>query len=126
MPHRQSGCAELVVSKSVERCLSFFQTLRQLKNFQWTEECQQAFKELKKYIGSTLLFSKLRIDEKLYLYVVVSPTAISAVLIHEQDKIQRPIYYVSRVLHDAETRYTRLEKLIFALIIAVRRLRPYF
>ena len=44
----------------------------------------------------------------------------------EQNKAQKSIYYVRRTLHDTETRYVRLEKLIFALIIAVSRLRPYF
>ncbi|XP_073112241.1 uncharacterized protein [Elaeis guineensis] len=52
--------------------------------------------------------------------------AISTGLAHEQDKIQRPIYYVSRVQYDAETRYTKLRKLIFTLIIMIRRLHPYF
>ncbi|XP_073112308.1 uncharacterized protein [Elaeis guineensis] len=33
---------------------------------------------------------------------------------------------MSKVLHDAETRYSKLEKLIFALIITVRKLWPYF
>ena len=71
--------------------------------------------EIKGY-GNLIRFS--------FLFVFgVSPVAISAVLVHEQDKIQRPIYY-NRVLHDAGTRYTKLEKLIFTLIIAVRRLQP--
>ena len=52
--------------------------------------------------------------------------ALAAVLIKEEAKVQRPIYYVSRALRDAEIRYTKLEKLIYALLIAARRLRPYF
>ena len=52
--------------------------------------------------------------------------ALAAVLVKEEAKIQWPIYYISRVLRDAETRYTKLEKLTYALLIAARRLRPYF
>ena len=37
-----------------------------------------------------------------------------------------PIYYVSKSLLDAETRYSQLEKLALALIHAARKLRPYF
>ncbi len=39
---------------------------------------------------------------------------------------KKPFYYISRILRDAETRYSKLEKTIFALIISARRLRPYF
>lgn len=40
------------VSKSIERCLPFFQILKKPKDFEWTEECQKAFKELKAYLNS--------------------------------------------------------------------------
>lgn len=47
-------------------------------------------------------------------------------LVREVDKIQHPVYYVERALKDAETRYTPLEKMVFALVTTVRRLVPYF
>ncbi|KAL0405249.1 UNVERIFIED_CONTAM: hypothetical protein Slati_3838800 [Sesamum latifolium] len=37
-----------------------------------------------------------------------------------------PIYYVSKVLNDAEGRYTPIEKMALALEVTARRLRPYF
>ena len=40
--------------------------------------------------------------------------------------MQRPIYYVSKRLLDAETKYPELEKLALALMVASRELRPYF
>ncbi|XP_077237260.1 uncharacterized protein LOC143878928 [Tasmannia lanceolata] len=52
--------------------------------------------------------------------------ALAAVLVQEEYNQQKPIYYVSKVLHDAETRYQRVEKLAYALIMAARKLRPYF
>jgi hypothetical protein len=64
--------------------------------------------------------------EILYLYLAVSPSAVSSVLIREESGVQKPVYFTSRVLHEAEERYPRIEKLAFALIIATRRLRPYF
>ncbi|KAK3009265.1 hypothetical protein RJ639_013830 [Escallonia herrerae] len=53
-------------------------------------------------------------------------SAISAVLIREQDGRQFPIYYVSKVLQGAKQRYPNAEKLAFALLIAARKLRSYF
>jgi hypothetical protein len=62
----------------------------------------------------------------LYLYLAVSPTAISAALIQEDEGIQKPVYFVSKALHRAEERYPQIEKLAFALVMASRKLRPYF
>ena len=60
------------------------------------------------------------------LYLAVSEHAVSGVLVREEGRKQYPIYYVSKSLLDAETRYSHLEKLALALIIAARKLRPYF
>jgi BarA-like signal transduction histidine kinase len=43
------------VSRSTDKCLPFFRTLS--KAFQWTEECQKAFEELKVYLSSPPLLS---------------------------------------------------------------------
>ena len=40
--------------------------------------------------------------------------------------IQKPIYYVSEVLHEAKARYLETHKLIYAILIASRKLRHYF
>ena len=40
--------------------------------------------------------------------------------------IQKPVYYVSEVLHKAKARYLETHKLIYAILIASRKLRHYF
>ena len=40
--------------------------------------------------------------------------------------VQKPVYYVSEVLHEAKARYLETHKLIYALLIASRKLRHYF
>lgn len=64
--------------------------------------------------------------EVLYLYLAASDKAVSAVLIQEDDGVQKPMYYVSKMLQGAEVRYTMLEKIVLALVNAARRLRQYF
>ncbi|KAL5582899.1 hypothetical protein UlMin_015341 [Ulmus minor] len=49
-----------------------------------------------------------------------------AVLVCRDEGKQSTVYYVSKVLLNAETRYSQLEKMALALFIAARRLRPYF
>ena len=40
--------------------------------------------------------------------------------------IQKPVYYVSEVLHEAKARYLEMHKLIYAILIASRKLHHYF
>ena len=40
--------------------------------------------------------------------------------------IQKPVYYVSEVLHEAKARYLETHKLIYVILIASRKLRHYF
>ena len=51
---------------------------------------------------------------------------MSAGLVREEDGSQKPVYFTSRALRGAEERYPQMEKLAFALIIASRKLKPYF
>ncbi|GLT99508.1 hypothetical protein SLE2022_169450 [Rubroshorea leprosula] len=114
------------VARSTERCLPFFKALREPKNFQWTNECQQAFDELKRYLASAPLLSKPVEGECLYLYLGVTGEAVSSVLLREENKHQKPICYVSKVLQGAEQNYPLAEKAAFALVSTARKLRAYF
>jgi len=40
--------------------------------------------------------------------------------------VQKPVYYVSEVLHEAKARYFETHKLLYAILIASRKLRHYF
>ena len=112
------------MSRSTDKCLPFFKTLK--KAFEWTDECQQAFEELKRYLTEPPLLSPSKHGKELYLYLAVSPTAVSSALIREEEKQQLLVYYTSRALRGAEERYPPMEKLAFALVTAARKLRPYF
>ncbi|KAK0578575.1 hypothetical protein LWI29_012719 [Acer saccharum] len=114
------------ISKSSEKCLPFFNILRKNKAFEWNDDCEKALQDLKTYLRSPPLLSKPKDNEILFIYLAVSSTAVSAVLIREEESVQHPVYYVSKTLLDAETRYSRLEKLALALVMAARKLRPYF
>ena len=117
------------ISKLAERCLPFFDTLRGAttsKTISWTEECQRAFEDLKKYLYSPPILTTAVPTEPLSLYLSASDKAVGAVLIKEEKGLQKPVYYVSQVLKDTETRYSNAEKFALALIIASIKLRHYF
>ena len=96
------------------------------KKFEWTEECEKAFQQLKHYLATPPVLAKSVEGEPLFLYIAVSVTAVSGVLIQEEHSEQKPIFYVRKNLLDAETRYPMMEKLAFAVVMSARKLRPYF
>jgi hypothetical protein len=81
--------------------------------------------------------------EPLYLYIATAAEAVSMVLVVERitqegqepensgpaagvQTIQKPVYYVSKVLHEAKTRYLETHKLLYVVLVASRKLRHYF
>ncbi|KAM1172996.1 hypothetical protein ACFXTH_023135 [Malus domestica] len=89
------------------------------------DECERAFQYLKKYLTSLPLLSKPEVED-LYIYLAVSKVAVSSALIREKLRAQLPVFYTFKALLDAETRYPKIEKLILALVVAARKLIPYF
>ena len=89
------------VSKATDKCLPFFRVLR--KVFEWTDDCQRAFEDLKAYLTIAPLLSPSVLGEELYLYLAVTPHAVSSVLIREEGRVQKLVYYTSRALRGAET-----------------------
>ena len=66
------------ISKSVDRCRPFFQLLKKWKGFQWIDECQKTFKELKMYLSWAPILSRPVPKESLYMYLAMTDHAISA------------------------------------------------
>ena len=70
--------------------------------------------------------SRLEELEVLFAYIAVVSHMVSLVLIRVDNGVQRPIYFVSKSLHEAEVRYLSLEKAILAVVHATRKLLHYF
>ncbi|GJW03912.1 NYNRIN-like protein [Tanacetum coccineum] len=96
------------------------------KDFTWIREADKAFEEMKRYIEKLPTLVAPKAGENLIVYLAASKECISAVLMAERGKDQRPIYFVRRVLQGAELNYPVMEKLVLALIHAARRLKRYF
>jgi hypothetical protein len=118
------------ISRSAKRNLPFFEILKSAEVFQWGPAQQKAFEELKQYLIDLTTLTPPAPGAPLLLYVAASHYAVSAALVQEnldgQAKKQAPVYFVSEVLSPSKKNYTELEKVLYAVLMASRKLRHYF
>ena len=114
------------ISWSADWCRPFFLLINKWKGFEWIEECATTFQQLKDYLARPPIMSSPKPDEVLFAYIAVAPYAVSLVLIRVDSGVQRPVYYVSKSLHEAEVRYLSLEKAILVVVLGTHKLPHYF
>lgn len=72
------------ISKFANRCCPFYQLFKKWKGFQWTEECEKAFQDLKEYLVQASMLSASEPEEDLFMYLSLSEHAISAMMMRDQ------------------------------------------
>ena len=85
-----------------------------------------AFEILKQYLSSPPILSRPKKEEVLYANLSVTNYVISLVLVRNENGVQRTVYYVSKSLQEAKTRYLPLEKVVLAIMHTTRKLPYYF
>ncbi|RVW27116.1 hypothetical protein CK203_098956 [Vitis vinifera] len=84
------------IARFTDELRPFFLAIRKAGANGWTDNCQNAFEKLNTLTQPPILSSPIP-KEKLYMYLLLSEWAISAVLFRcPSPKEQKPIYYVSR------------------------------
>ena len=100
--------------------------LNKWKGFEWIKECVLAFQQLKEYLSQPPIMSRLEVDEVLFAYIAVTFHSVSLVLVRVDSGVHRPVYYVSKSLHEAEVHYLPLENAILVVVHVTRKLPHYF
>lgn len=114
------------INRSSDHCRPFFQLTKKNSRFEWTLECNLTLQELKAYLAKPPLFTSLDVGETLYVYLAVFDHVVSSTLIKDSSGGQTPVFYISKTLLDAKTRYFPVEKLLLALVVLSRKLWRYF
>ena len=105
-----------------------FSSLLKLKadqKFVWGEAQQKALDEIKHYLTSPPVLVPPQKHKPFKLYLSADECAIRSALIQEFEGKERVIYFVSRRLLDAETRYSPVERLCLCLYFSCTKLRHY-
>jgi transposase InsO family protein len=99
---------------------------RETVKFEWGDQEQAAFDELKKRLTSATVLAHPDSSRQYVVSTDASGFAISGVLMQDQaDGTRRPVAYFSRKLNPAEKRYATHEKELLAIVKAVEHWRCY-
>jgi hypothetical protein len=120
------GClATLIhfISRLGEKGLPLYRLSKKHKRFSWTVEAQEALDKLKVTLAHAPILTPPQDGEPLYLYVAATTQVVSAVIVVERTKeghalpVQRPVYYISKVLSETKARYPQTPKLLYAVVL---------
>jgi hypothetical protein len=120
------------INKLGEKGLPFFKLLKKADKFVWDDKAQKAFEAHKESLTTPPVMTPPVTGETLLLYISATTNVVCTVLVVEREEegqaypVQRPVYYISKVLADAKPCYSQPQKLLYALLITSRKLRHYF
>jgi len=115
-----------------EKALPLYRLLKKAERFSWTPEDKEALDNLKKTLTSAPVLVPTRPAEPLLLYIASTTQVVSAAVVVERLEeghalpVQRPVYFISEVLSESKALCPQIQKLIYAVILARRKLQQYF
>ena len=112
------------LSASGDKGYPYFHCLKKNNRFVWTKECEQAFTKLKEYLASPPVLGKPIPGTPVRLYFAIINRTINSVILQDQDKVQKPVYFVSKVLQVPKTWHHAIEKAALVVVFTARQLLP--
>jgi hypothetical protein len=100
--------------------------LKKGRKFQWSEEAEDAFIDLKSRLASRPILRPPDFDKPFCMAVDASQFCVGACLFQMVGEVRHPVCYFSRKLLANEVRYSTIEKEALALVVSVRAFSVYF
>ena len=95
-------------------------------SFVWDDACQKAFESIKEYLSKPPVLVAPKSGKPFLIYVKATSHSLSALLAQDDDNgHEQAVYYLSRTMVGAESRYPMIERECLALVFAIQKMRHY-
>ena len=95
-------------------------------SFIWDDACKKAFENIIEYLSKPPVLVAPKSGKPFLIYVKVTSHSLSALLAQDDDNgHEHAVYYLSRTLVGAESRYPMIERECLTLVFAVQKMRHY-
>ena len=93
--------------------------------FQWKQEEQNCFEELKKVLTSRPVLKFYDTDRDIRISSYASKSGLGAILLQRHDNKWLPVAYASRAMTTTEKNYAQIEKEMLAITFACERFHQF-
>ncbi|UYV79065.1 hypothetical protein LAZ67_17000981, partial [Cordylochernes scorpioides] len=114
------------IRNAADVLLPLYAVLKKGTKWHWSTECRKAFRQIKEIISSDQIL--IAYDPKLPIRLSCDSSSygLGAVLSQiDVDGNERPIYFISRTLSQAEKKYSQIDKECLSIIWALKKFNNY-
>ena len=114
------------IPKAAKLLAPLFDLQKKGRKFNWTSECEIAFTQAKRILTQAPVLAHPNYDEPFILFTDACDSAVGAYLAQKQpDNTLKPTGFFSKRLVGAPTRYSTIERELYAVLLAARHFRYY-
>ena len=115
------------VSRLGEKALPLYQLMKKTTKFEWNDQADEAFRDLKRVISSLPILAAPSEREPILIYIAATTRVVSVVLVVQRKEegkalpVQRSVYYLSEVLSASTQNYPHYQKMCYGVYLAANK-----
>ncbi|XP_020158717.1 uncharacterized protein [Aegilops tauschii subsp. strangulata] len=114
-----------------ERALPLYQPMKKSTLFEWNDQADEAFRDLKRILSTAPVLAAPTEKEPLLLYIAATSQSVSMMVVERPEKgkiqsVRRPVYYLSEVLSASKQNYPHYQKMCYDVYFTAKKLKQYF
>lgn len=92
----------------------------------WCDQCEKVIKKMQAILANPHTMVAPLFGKPLLLYIANVKQSLRALLAQEQGGMEKPVYYISRLMKGPKLRYSTAEKVCLSLAFVVSKFNHYF
>ena len=118
------------MSQLGEKALPLYRLMKKSTHFEWNDQADQAFYELKKMLSTPPVLAAPTEKEPMFLYIATTSQVVSTVIMVQRPEegraqlVQRLVYYLSEVLSTSKQNYPHYQKMCYGMYFVAKKLKP--